>query len=227
MSDIFREVDEDIRQEKYRRLWDRLGPWVIAVAVLIVVGTGGYRGWSYWQETQAQQAGDKFFEAVRLSETGDTAGAEALFAELSDATGGYPALARLRAATDLANTGSATEALEKFDGISADASVDSTLRDIASLRAGYIAVDTGDYAGVADRIEPLTGDNGAFRSAAREILAVAAWKAGDVEMARSWIQALKDDPETPSDVTRRIDILVQVINANNGAPEGTAGGTAQ
>ena len=39
MSDIFREVDEDIRQEKYRRLWDRFGPWVLGVAVLIIVGS--------------------------------------------------------------------------------------------------------------------------------------------------------------------------------------------
>ncbi len=58
MSDIFREVDEDIRHEKYRRLWDRFGSWVIAVAVLIVVGTGGYRGWLYWQDTQSQSAGE-------------------------------------------------------------------------------------------------------------------------------------------------------------------------
>ncbi|WP_153769428.1 tetratricopeptide repeat protein [Labrenzia sp. CE80] len=223
MSDIFREVDEDIRQEKYRRLWDRLGPWVIAAAVLIVVGTGGYRGWLYWQEGQSQQAGDAFFEAVRLSESGDVALAEQKFAELSDATGGYPALAKLRAATDMVREERTTEALAEFDALSRDSSVDGTLRDIASLRAAYVAVDTEDYAAVADRVEGLTGEDGPFRAAAREILAVAAWKAGDVATARSWIAALNDDPATPTDVARRVGILSQVIDATFGAADDNDG----
>ena len=42
MSDIFREVDEEIRHERYKRLWDRFGPYLIAVALLIVVGTAAF-----------------------------------------------------------------------------------------------------------------------------------------------------------------------------------------
>ncbi len=45
MSDIFREVDEDLRREQFKRLWDRFGTYVIGLAVLIVVVTAGYRGW--------------------------------------------------------------------------------------------------------------------------------------------------------------------------------------
>ncbi|MEJ8475319.1 tetratricopeptide repeat protein [Roseibium algae] len=223
MSDIFREVDEDIRQEKYRRLWDRLGPWVIVVAVLVVVVTGGYRGWVYWQENQSQQAGDAFFEAVRLSESGDSAEAEKIFADLATSTGGYPALARMRGATELARTDRSDEALAEFDAVSADTSVNKGLREISSLRAAYIAVDTEDYDAISDRVEGLTGADGPFRSGAREILAVAAWKAGDIKTARSWIKALTDDPATPTDVTRRVGILTQVIDGTNGPAEGSEG----
>ena len=70
MSDIFREVDEEIRHERYKRLWDRFGPYLIAVALLIVVGTAAYRGWVYWRETEAQASGDVFVQAVRLAEEG-------------------------------------------------------------------------------------------------------------------------------------------------------------
>ena len=64
MSDIFREVDEDIRNERFKRLWDRFGPYVIGVAVLIVVVTAGYRGWQYWQNSQAAATGDRFVAAI-------------------------------------------------------------------------------------------------------------------------------------------------------------------
>lgn len=227
MSDIFREVDEDIRQEKYRRLWDRFGPWVIGVAVLIVVGTGGYRGWLYWQETQAQSAGDKFFEAVRLSEAENYQEAAALYGELESALGGYPALAKLRKATDLANSGQAADALAQFDALSRDAGLTDALKDVAALRAGYLAVDSEDYTGVADRVERLTSDTGPFRAAARELLALSAWKSGEIETAQQWISALEDDPETPAEVSQRVSLLSDVIRASGGAASPESEGTGQ
>ncbi|MEM9633860.1 MAG: tetratricopeptide repeat protein [Pseudomonadota bacterium] len=217
MSDIFREVDEDIRQEKYRRLWDRFGPWVIGVAVLIVIGTGGYRGWLYWQEQQSQSAGDRFFEAVRLSEEQNYQEAAAIYGELEGSIGGYPALAKLRQATDLANAGQSTDALAEFDALSNDSSMMGALRDVAALRAGYLAVDLEDYTAVADRVERLTGNTGPFRAAARELLALSAWKNGDAATAQKWITALEEDQQTPVDVNRRVSLLADVIRADDGS----------
>ncbi len=227
MSDIFREVDEDIRQEKYRRLWDRFGPWVLGVAVLIIVGTGGYRGWLYWQEQQSQSAGDTFFEAVRLSEAQNYEEAAALYGELDNALGGYPALAKLRQATDLSNSGKTEEALAEFDALSRDTSIMDALRDVAALRAAYLAVDTQGYGDIADRVEKLTGNTGPFRAAARELLALSAWKAGDIETARQWISALEDDAETPADVSRRVSILSDVIRSSNGEAKADSEGNNQ
>ncbi|MBO6757043.1 MAG: tetratricopeptide repeat protein [Roseibium sp.] len=227
MSDIFREVDEDIRKEKYRRLWDRYGIWAIMVAVLIVAGTGGYRGWIYWQDTQSQNAGDMFFEAVTLSEEGNVDEALAIFAELQDSVGGYPQIARLREATELARTGRQTEALGIFDSLSRDSNVDRALQSVASIRAGYLAVDLEDYTGVADRVEGLTGPDDPFRAAARELLALSAWNNGDVETARRWISAIQDDPATPTGVTQRVSILSEVIRARYGAPSEQGTGASE
>ncbi|WP_417691838.1 tetratricopeptide repeat protein [Roseibium sp.] len=221
MSDIFREVDEDIRQEKYRRLWDRFGPWVMVLAVFIVVGTGGYRGWLYWQETQAQASGEKFQLAVTAAEGGKFDEADALLSELAQAGGGYPALARLRDAALEGERGEKEVALAAFDAISADSSLDKSFRDVAALRAALLAADTGDYDAVADRAEPLTGDTNPFRASAREILAIAAWKAGDIGLSRTWITAIEEDTETPTDVSRRIALLNDVIVAAEGTPAAT------
>lgn len=227
MSDIFREVDEDIRHEKYHRLWKRFGPWLLVVAVLIVFGTGGYRGWLYWQEGASQKAGDMFFDAVNLSEEGNFAAAEEKFAELNTSTGGYPALARLRAATAMAQSDRAEEALVAFDEIARDGSVARTLQDIALLRAGYIAADLEDYAAVAERVEGLSAPGAPFRAAAREILAVSAWKSGDLDKAQQWITALEEDAETPAEISRRVALLQDVIQSTQGSAQTADGGTAQ
>lgn len=227
MSDIFREVDQDIRQEKFRRLWDRFGIWVICAAVLIVVGTGGYRGWVYWQETESQKAGDAFFEAVRLSETGDMVEAEKLFSELGASIGGYPVLVRMRAAADLVRSDRTGEAIAQFEAIAQDSSVNPALQSIAALRAGYLAVDTESYSTIADRIEGLTGDDNPFRAGAREVLALSAWKDGDIETARKWIAALNADQATPADVNRRVSLLADVIRASHGEDPAATEGSAQ
>ena len=74
MTDIFKEVDEDLRREQFRKLWDRFGPYVIGLAILIVVATAGIRGWDYWQEKQAQATGDRFLAALDLANQGKHAG---------------------------------------------------------------------------------------------------------------------------------------------------------
>ena len=39
-DDVFiREVNEEIRQDKAKALWDRFGPFVIGLALLVIAGT--------------------------------------------------------------------------------------------------------------------------------------------------------------------------------------------
>ena len=39
MADIFQEVDEEVRREQLKKLWERYGNFIIAACVLVVVGT--------------------------------------------------------------------------------------------------------------------------------------------------------------------------------------------
>ena len=48
--DFFREVDEAVRQDRYRELWDKYGLYALVAAALIVAGVAGFKAWTYWQE---------------------------------------------------------------------------------------------------------------------------------------------------------------------------------
>ena len=88
MSDdsLFREVDEEVRQEQFKKLWDRFGNLVIALGVLVILGVAGVQGWRYWQLKQSEAAGDSFFAAVQLASGGKAADAVKQF-ETIDKTG--------------------------------------------------------------------------------------------------------------------------------------------
>ncbi|GGE81443.1 tetratricopeptide repeat protein [Stappia taiwanensis] len=219
MSDIFREVDEEIRHERYKRLWDRFGPWLIALALVVVVGTAAYRGWLYWLETEAQKSGDVFIKASELAEDGKLAEAQELLASLTDAQGGYPALATLRAAGVQAEAGDKAEAMAAFDAFAASSGEDALLRNVARLRAGYLALELGDFTGAADRLEPLTGPDSAWRFLAGEALALAAWKNGNSAEARRRIEEITESAEAPSDVVARVGTVLDLLNAAEGTPD--------
>src|SRR5690242_19552846 len=153
MSDIFREVDEDIRREQYKKLWDRFGIYIIGLAVLIVVITAGYRGWVYWQDKQAQAAGDRFLAALQLANDGKHTEAEAALAAIAaDGTGGYPTLAKFRIATEKASGGDKQGAVAEFDEVAKDSSTPALVKDMARLRAALILTETATLPELEARI---------------------------------------------------------------------------
>jgi hypothetical protein len=214
VADIFQEVDEEVRREQLKKLWERYGNLLIALCVLIVAGVGGWRGYEYWQGKKAGQTGIAFEQAVTLAEAGKHKEAEAAFANIA-ATGttGYRVLARLRQAGELAQT-DRKAAVAAYDAIAADKSVGPVIADLAAIRAGLLLVDTATYADMRERLEPLTAPDRTFRYTARELLALSAFKSGDAQSARKWTDMLIADPQTPAGTRSRAQILSELIAAN-------------
>ena len=207
MADIFQEVDEEVRREQLKKLWERNQNLIIAVAILIILGVSGWRGYEYWQTKKAAEAGAAFENAVTLSEQGKHEEAEAAFAKLgADSTATYQGLAQVRAAAELAQT-DPKGAIAAYDKIAADSAIPAVLRNLAGLHAGALMVDKGSFADVRTRLEPLTGSDQIFHHTARELLALAAWRAGDTTAARQWIDMITADPDTPADERSRVQML--------------------
>lgn len=211
MSDIFREVDEEVRRERLEQLWKRYGNYIIAATFVVLACIGAWRGYVYWEERKAAEAGAAYEAAGALADEGKHAEAEAAFAKLAtDGTAGYRQLARFREAAQLALS-DPKAAVAAYDALAADASLGRPLQDLASVRAAMLLVDTAPYQELRTRIEPLTASDRPFRHSARELLALSAWRAGDNAAARQWIEAIVTDPETPGSIRGRVDVLAALI----------------
>jgi len=211
VSEIFDEVQEEVRREQLKRLWERYSVVILTVAFLIVGGVGGWRAWVYLEGKKAQEAGAQFEAAATLADQQKPAEAEAAFARIaSDAPQGYRTLARLRAAGELA-TRDAPGAVKLYDAIAADRSVGQTEQDLAALRAASLLVDTASYADIKARLEPLTGATRTFRHSAREMLALSAWRNNDPSAARKWIDMMGGDIETPPGLRSRAEALTALL----------------
>jgi hypothetical protein len=214
VADIFHEVDEEVRREQLKKLWDRYSIYLIAVAVLIVAGIGAWRGYEYWVAKQAAAAGEEFEVAMSFSEEGKYAEAEAAFAKVAaEAPNGYRMLARMRAAAALAQVKPA-DAVKAFDEISADTSFGTTWQDLAAVRAGMLLVDTAPLAEMRQRLESLAEPTRSFRHTARELLALSAWRNHDVAVARRYLDMIATDAETPPGTRARAEVLSGLITGD-------------
>ena len=211
MSDLLREVDEELRRERYQKLWERYGIYVIGAALVLVVAVAGWRGWEWYVAREASRAGARFETALELDTAGKQSEADEILAALSkDAPRGYRTLARFRLAADLAQRDRAAGATA-YDSLADDTSVEPAFRDLAKVRAALALVDTASASEIARRLEPLIAGNSAFKASAREILGLARYRAGEREAARRLFVEIVADPETPPSLRSRAQLMLALL----------------
>lgn len=213
MADIFDEVEEDLRRARFEAFWQKNWVIIVGAAVSVVLVVGGWRFYDHLQAERSAAAGARFEAALRLSRDNSPDATSQFSSLAAEAPGGYRILARFRQATELATRDKAA-AVAAYDALAADAGIGPLMQDLARLRAAYLLVDTAPAADLVRRAEPLAGADGAFRHSAREILALAALKAGDRAGAERWIKAIQDDRETPQGVRGRADLMSTVFPAS-------------
>jgi hypothetical protein len=213
MTDIFREVDEELRRSQLEQLWKKYGSWIVALAVGIVLAVAGYRGWDYYRTKMAEAAGARFQTALDLAADGKGEEAERLLAAIAgDAPSGYRIIARFRLAGETGKR-DAEAGAKAFRDLAADSSVGAVMQDLARLRAAMLASGKGDPKPIMRELEPLAAAGNPWRGQAREMLGVLAIKAGDYEAAGRWFDQIIVDPETPGALRRRAQELSGLVSS--------------
>lgn len=212
MSDIFREIEEEVRRDRYMKLWKAYGRYVVGVVVAVVIVVVGGIGWREYNARQALAESVRFSEAMELERAGEHGRAAAAFAAIAeDARSGYAALAALRSAAALAEAGDRAAAIAAYDRAAADGGVPRRFRDLAALLAAMHALDSADVAELERRLQPLTAGSNPWRHSARELAGLVRLKAGDQKGAREVFARLADDAEAPSGVRGRAAELLAAL----------------
>lgn len=207
-----REIDEELRREQLFKLWEKYGTHAVAAAVLIILGVLGYKYYEQRRIAASEAAGDRFTTAARTAAPDKSAEAQKSMQELAaSGPASYAALARIRLAGTDREAGKTEEALTAFEAIAKLSGIDPLLADYAQLQAAMLRVDAADWTEMQNRLKPLVADGNAWRFSARELLALAAQKAGRSEDARSEFQKLAGDREAPPSVGERARVMLAIL----------------
>ncbi len=201
MTDIFQEVDEEVRRDKAAEFWKKYQNIIFGAAVLIVLASAGFRYWEYQKERAAQAAGDQFQAAIAAFDAGKPNEAFGGLAKLAaDAPGGYRILAQMtesgaKAASDPA------AAISAFQAIAGNSSVDPLFRDAAKLRAAFLQLNVpGEEAAGTATLTALASADGPYSRLAKLTLGALAIGRGDAGAAGKALDDVLADPEaTPTE----------------------------
>lgn len=218
MADIFREVDEELRNEKAVAALARWQPYIIVGALLFLAALWGYRYYVDHQKIAREVAGAQYQAAIDLARTagGDatkTKAAEAALTEIAK-TGprGYQALALLREAAMIGKTDALKGAAE-YDALAVNAKLDPLLQNVARLRAALLLVDTAKPVDMVRRLGGLATNQSPFAPTAREILAVSALSHNDLKAAGDWLDQIIIDPQASPEERDRAEQLSGIVRA--------------
>lgn len=213
MTDFFREVQEDYRRDQAIALWNRYQNWIVAAAVLVVVGTGAWGIYAHFRAQADQAAGAKYEAALQSLRTGKSAQAmTSLEAMGRDGPKGYAGLARLVVADETASHDAAA-GIKAYDSLVDDPNYIESLKKIAQLRAAYLRIDSDAPKQFQQRYAALANSDQPYRNSFRELLALAALKGGDEKAAGNWLDEIVTDPSAPDSLRRRANAFLALVQA--------------
>jgi hypothetical protein len=212
VSDIFREVEEEVRRERIAKLWKAYGAYIIALLVLAFIGLGAWQLWQRHEKAEAEKAATALAAAQRI--TNPQAAANA-FADLAkDAPSGYGKLARLSQAGAMFAAGQRKDAIDLYKQIANDDN--GPVGAIARLRAAWGMADSASRTDLAKLLAPLDEPGSAWRQMAEEVLAYADYRALDLKAAAARYEALEKDPGSPDALRARARAMAAFLK-NGGA----------
>jgi hypothetical protein len=211
--DLFDEVEEQLRSDRYRGLARTVAPIVTGVLAVVILGYLGYWGFKTYQDRNLSAASVAYQQGVDALAQNDQSGAQKDFATAAQAgPAGYKTLALLQEAGLAAAGGKAKDAVAFYDQ-AAKAAPNPILGDFASLRAAQILLDTAPFADLQQRLTPLADTKRPYSLYAREALAMAELMAGRTADARRAFSVLSVSVGAPDDMRQRSQIAMSLIDA--------------
>ena len=212
MSDIFREVEEDVRRERLQKLWKAYGSYAVVAIALLFAGIAGWQVWERREQQERQKVSDAFIAAQRITNPQSAASA---FADLArTAPKGYAQVARLSQAGAMLTSGQRDGAIDLYKQIAKDDS--GLIGSVARLRAGWALAETASRTELVELLKPLDQPGNAWRLNAREVLAYADYRAMDTKSALTKYSELAADPESPQGLRSRAQAMAAFLK-NGGA----------
>ena len=215
MVDVFEQVEEELRSDRYKRLARTWLPVAGGVLLVALIAALAFWGWDSWQTSRADKASLAYDRGLEALQANNPVTADAAFKQAAEeGNGAYKAMALMHRSGIALEAGRDAEALTLMDE-AAKASRNPLIADLAAYKAALLAMDTASLEDVQRRLEPLAREGRPLAAYAQEAQALVLVQNGQGAQAKDILIVLKNGLETPEDIKQRAELVLASIDGGS------------
>ena len=216
MSDIFREVDEALQQDKAAKAWKEYGPTLMACAVIIVLSTAASTAFMTWNKYRNASETARLVTAMESGE-----GSAALLQEIAkDTRGKHEAIALMTAAGMVADKKEYKEAAALYKQAYENGAPDALdgLARVLYVRSTLAANENAAADDLLSVLKPVANDkNSPWQWPAKiDAALITAHMTKDYAAAAAYLNGAEETTDLPSTLSSRAIALHQLYSAQAG-----------
>ena len=214
MSDVFQEVDEDIRQERYKTIWKRYRYYFISIIMVLIIAVATNAFLRHENFKKVNERSDKFFNAVSISNSNSDEALKLLneFSKTELKSSQYNVVLSLfiEAAINREKQ-DFSAALNVYSQIAKMENIDIFYIDYANLCAAETLISSGDIEAAIVMLEMLIKDNSALLLIAKEYLGYVEISKGNYEKSKILFEEIYEDASSSQEMINRVKEVLSVF----------------
>ena len=214
MSDVFQEVDEDIRQERYKTIWKRYRYYFISIIMVLIIAVATNAFLRHENFKKVNERSDKFFNAVSISNSNSDEALKLLneFSTTELKSSQYNVVLSLfiEAAINREKQ-DFSAALNVYSQIAKMENIDIFYIDYANLCAAETLISSGDIEAAIIMLEMLIKNNSPLLLIAKEYLGYVEISKGNYEKSKTLFEEIYEDASSSQEMINRVKEVLSVF----------------
>ena len=213
MGDIFQELNEDIRKDRIKSIWDRYKVLIILSLVLILGGVGLNSIWLRYNLDQMEERSEKYFMAMDLVNEDKLEGLEALrlfSEEEKDSVPQYSLIASFNEAAIRRSKNDFYGALDIYNEIIKE-NIQGPFKDYASIQSAEILMELKKLNEAKNILSNIIKTNSSFALIGQEYLGYIAIYEKNFNEANKIFYELLENAAVPGSIKNRVNEILATL----------------
>ncbi len=214
IENFFREVSEDVQNDKLKKIWDTYGLQIIIAVIVVLTIAVSFETFKAWQVKRNETWSDAYAYALNLQAQGKYDESLKVLAEIEQKNKGiYSDIAEIQKANVLFEQGKNSEALAKLEQIVNDENVNPKMRHITAVKLASYKLDTAPRAEIEKLLTPLMSEESSWKNIAKEMLAMLEIREGNIEKAKALYTEILNSPDLSDGLKLRVQDMLSALNS--------------
>lgn len=209
---FIREIDEELKNEKLKKIWDKYGLFIIIFIIAAISAAVSFETFKSWNEKRNQEFSDTYAYALNLQNQGRYAEAMEVLDKLQKSKKAiYSDIAEIQMANIMVEQNKIEEAIAVLENVVKDKDFNPQMKEIATIKLASYKLDYAPSEEIQEMLAPLVRQNGVWTNIAKEMLAMLAVRDGDLDRAKTLYQEISVAANTPESLKARAQDMLNVI----------------